>query len=128
MKLVSALILMISIMFSGPNVCAHAIGVDEVPSTQSSHASHDMSAHAEMGHDMTQDHNNMSTDHSNHCEDGCDGGEDCNGCSAVSSAIVSSGFFGPNALPTLDLAWVSAQSLQTLMHLDPPPPKVLFLI
>ena len=121
MKLLASLILMIAMAFNGPSFCAHALNADTT----------DMSTAQEMpGHDMNhhmQEHDDqMTVDHGGHCPDDCDGGNDCQGCSAVAAAIVANAESPASATPTPVRTLRITGFLQTLFALDPPPPKTLF--
>lgn len=124
MRWFASLILMIALSFNTPNVCAHALGTDERPAT-SQEMMRSMADHADMTHDMSHVNHEIPDGHSNHCPDGCVGGEGCQGCSAIPSAILFSHDFGLPTVPEAPKTQAISLILKTSLLLDPPPPKHL---
>lgn len=122
MRLLASLFLMIALSLNTPSFCAHALGMDE-PQATSQETMYDMADHAHMNHDMSQMNHDIPDGHANHCPDGCDGGQDCQGCSAISSAIFASNDLGLHAVPDTLKSWAMTHPIQVSTLLDPPPPK-----
>jgi len=63
--------------------------------------------------------------HAGHCPDGCEGGANCQGCSAAPSAILNSIELASARVPNSLQALILALTPRPFLTLDPPPPKHL---
>lgn len=124
MRRLASLFLLIALSFNTPNICAHALGADE-PQAVSQEMMHDFVDHTQMRHDISQTEHDAPGEHSQHCPDGCEGGTDCQGCTAIPSAIFTSNDLGVPAVPDTLKTWAMVRPIHFSALLDPPPPKHL---
>ena len=130
MKLFGVVLLLLSLLNGAERPCPHASQAQSVK--EDCHEMVDVSAaheeHAGMTSQAGGHHHSMPDQPDQHCPNGCEGGQDCNGCIALAATVPSAveGF----ANPIHDC--VSSRSLKravaTPSFLDPPPPKSASLI
>ena len=127
MKWLIHLALICSLATGGDSFCAHSMFVESASesATGSMHQtpSHKTAPHSD--HTMAHASHSTSDTHAGHCPDGCEGGANCQGCSAAPSAILNSIDLASAPVPTPLQALILALTPRPFLPLDPPPPKHL---
>jgi len=127
MRRMICLALVCTLITNVPSLCAHAMFVEspgeptaDITQLESQAPCHHAD-NAKPSRDHT--HHKTSDEHTDHCPDDCNGGANCQGCSAAPSAIVAgvdlSFYSSPGALPVV----VLEPALRLPFIVDPPPPK-----
>ena len=139
MKLIAIILAAVSMAFSAPGNCAHALGLAQanqdaasVDADLTDHSAHqnmpgdDHSIHAmHSSHEddsAAQKQVNQEASHSG-CTDDCTGGANCDGCAMASAAIVSVEHIGRSLHVPLNRIFVAHLGIERVAKIDTPPPR-----